>query len=225
MQNHIEKFHGGESGGSNIEVLDETEEENPGQNDNNTNLAFVIKNTDGKYECNECLKVFKSVQRFLSHLKNHDSISSEDFKALKTCLLQEEAKTNDICEEIKNDFGSTIFRCKSCNVEFDTKKRLLLHVSIHKNVSDAKSKGDRIKQTDETQNCHLCNKSFNNNFEFKLHMQAHEENNTIDPTKVLKRVHDKTEKIQKGIHTCQYCGKEFKRPHEKVKHEVNFKIF
>jgi hypothetical protein len=54
-------------------------------------------------------------------------------------------------------------------------------------------------------------------------MQAHDENKASTSNKVVPNK-EVTISGQKGVHPCQYCGKEFKRPHEKVKHEASYSI-
>lgn len=182
------------------------------------NLALIVKNSEDKYECNDCPKTFKNYGRFINHLKTYHNLTVEDYGSLEKGQFQR-AKESE-CQELKRD-GVTIYRCRTCNAEFDTRKRLLLHVSIHQNVRQAQ-KNSTSTSSQENINCQLCNKTFANKIEFELHVQAHEENRQSKPEKAVPK---KPGKPQKGIHPCQYCGKEFKRPHEKVKHEVSYDEF
>lgn len=187
------------------------------ESDNEISLAPINKNKEGKYECNECEKSFKNYKRFVGHLKSHNSLMVEDFSELEQ-NVKVEFKHNEYIQLEGTD--GTIFRCKHCNADFGTRKSLLLHLSIHKNVAEAQNKEKLFEKQQSTDiiNCQICNKSFSNKLEFDLHVQAHDENS---PSTSKAYVPKKSAIPQKGVHPCQYCGKIFKRPHEKVKHEVS----
>lgn len=163
--------------------------------DTNDKASVQKKN----YECSECKKSFISSQGFKAHIKRHKNLSEEVLKKLENELN----KNLDMCEIIDN----SIYRCKVCNTEFNTRKKFLLHKSIHRNIN--------VPNTilkDKLIICEICNRTFKTEDELTLHLNVH--NNQEEKLK------NSVEKIAgKGIHNCQYCGKEFKRPHEKVKHE------
>lgn len=220
------------------------------KNDQQIGIAFIVLNKNGKYQCNECSKLFKTLKRYLVHIKTHDNnFSKADLKSLeviyfhlyirmkfniycnssirKECLEKPDDKIDDLfCEKVEYENGQVMFCCKFCNVEFDTKKRLLLHSSIHRNVATAKTKGEKMLQTENTFNCQTCNKSFQSEMDFELHFQAHEGNLKKELAQIKATSESFNVKMPSkiGIHTCQFCQKEFKRPHEKVKHEVCMSI-
>lgn len=71
-----------------------------------------------------------------------------------------------------------------------------------------------MHQNVEEFNCGICNKQFENMPSYEMHMQLHAEK-SHEPR-------GKTKAERSGVKLpfpCQYCGREFARPHEKVKHE------
>lgn len=218
VNEHLQRYHD-----INEQIVHQNEEEEmvleelDVASDNEISLAPIVKNEDGKYECNECQKSFKNYKRFVTHLKTHNSFMVEDFSELEQNVKIEYKHKEYV--QIEGTDG-TVFRCNHCSADFESRKRLLLHLSIHKNVTEAQSKEKLFtKQSTDIINCQICNKSFSNKLEFELHVQAHDENS---PSTSKAYVPKKSGVAQKGIHPCQYCGKIFKRPHEKVKHEVSW---
>lgn len=194
-------------------VLDE---DDSSKDTDDVGIAFVIKTDDGRYKCQECYKTFKSLKRFLTHMKTHNSISEENLKSLEELLTSKDRKNAELCEEVKTNSGLALFRCKACNAEFDSKRSLLLHVPMHRNSAEAHTRSSRMP-TNDLYVCQLCNKTFEEEVEFELHSAAsHKENNT---QQLKKNIEKKVGDDSKGSHSCQFCGKIFKRPHEKVKHE------
>lgn len=164
--------------------------------------------TKSNFECKKCHgKIFKSFKRFIVHIRTHNEATEEEIKALEDKYTKKQID-DDMCEKI----DISTFRCKICNSEFETRKRLLLHISIHRNVAAAHKRSDLI-QKEKLINCQHCNRTFNSEAELEMHTIAHD---SIRSEIIEKR---NVTKSTKGIHACQYCGKEFKRPHEKVKHE------
>jgi uncharacterized C2H2 Zn-finger protein len=165
----------------------------------------LIKTNDG-FTCKDCSKVFLNHKRFLSHIRQ---VHHEKLEAVNKM-------NNQTCEEIQDADGNSRFRCKICSAVFEKRKGLLLHLQIHKNVEVAKSKKTILNP--EMLTCDLCNRSFNSQSALKMHLNAHDEKSSeyyLAKTSVKKPEAKKT----KGSHPCQYCGKLFTRPHEKVKHE------
>lgn len=198
---HLQEYHNQELRSDELELKDEVEE---------VGIALAVKTDDGRFECSDCNgRIFKSFKRFITHIKAHRSVSEDDIKTLEDHFTKKNLKNEDMCEKI----GAT-FRCKVCNSEFDTRKRLLLHISIHRNVNDAENRSSLI-QIQKLISCQLCNRTFNSQAEHEMHMNAyHASHESHKIVKSLNRI-----KSSKGMHPCQYCDKEFKRPHEKVKHE------
>lgn len=198
---HLQEYHNQELKSDDLELKDEVEE---------VGIALAVKTDDGRFECSDCNgRIFKSFKRFITHIKTHRSVSEDDIKTLEDHFTKKNLKNEDMCEKI-----GAIFRCKVCNSEFDTRKRLLLHISIHRNVNDAENRSSLI-QIQKLISCQLCNRTFNSQAEHEMHMNAyHASHESHKIVKSLNRI-----KSSKGMHPCQYCDKEFKRPHEKVKHE------
>jgi uncharacterized C2H2 Zn-finger protein len=219
VEDHLKTYHS-EPSDDIIEVINsEPQEEHDDESSDGAGLAYVVKNEFGMYECNVCFRIFKGLKRFVNHMKLHDSISPETIEGLEQCAMKKEVNAKEEnCIKLKDADGENVYRCKQCNVQFSTKKQLLLHTSIHKNVESAKSKWT---YENKSLDCQYCNKSFPNRFEFDLHVQAHDEllkkNQSVNAADELKPPTAAQKK--KGVHTCQYCNKEFTRPHEKVKHE------
>lgn len=196
------------------------EDEAGDQNEEVQGMAFVVNNTDGKFECQECYKTFKSIRRFIGHIKTHGSVAEESILKLEEQLYN---GNEVVYEETNNEAPqATKYRCKICNTVFDTRKKVLLHYPIHKNVAAAVKKGiDSFGETSkDSLHCKLCNRSLRNADELKMHMNAHTENQA-QGSKKAPPSSDGGMKRKKGAssYPCQYCQKEFKRPHEKVKHE------
>lgn len=186
-------------------------------------MAFVVKNSDGKFECQECYKTYKSVQRFIEHVKTHGSVAEENILKLEEHLQQLQNNSNEVVyEETSEASKANKFRCKICKTVFDTRKKVLLHYPIHKNVAAAVKKGiDSFGEVaKDLLHCKLCNRSLRTTEELKMHMNAHTENKT-ETKKAQPSSSGGEKKRKKGesSYPCQYCQKEFKRPHEKVKHE------
>lgn len=179
-------------------------------------MAFVIKNADGKFECTECMRQYKSLRRFLDHAKTHGSVTSDSVQKLEN-LLKEVEDSEEIYDQkpLNDGSGKCIYCCKVCNTIFDSRKKMLLHYSIHENVARAQKK--RQGMAEDFLNCKLCNKSLRDEGEMTMHMKAHAENQAQGSGAQADAKKAKSE--SKGAYPCQYCQKLFKRPHEKVKHE------
>lgn len=182
-------------------------------------MAFVIKNNEGKFECQEkdCSRTYKSLNRFLEHVKTHGSVAPESIQKLEEYIKQLE-DSEDIFEITQLEDGKKNYQCKVCCTNFDCRRKVVLHYPIHRNVAKALKK--HKVNSGESFHCKLCNRSLNNDYELKLHLKAHEENQTGQATTTEKIVHKKiVSEDGKSTYPCQYCSKIFKRPHEKVKHE------
>jgi uncharacterized Zn-finger protein len=167
------------------------------------------------HQCEHCSKTFKLKISLMKHLKIH-TLNGTDLRE------SEIAEKSNIIEMIEDENGKVAYQCKVCFAAFGTRKKILLHVPMHENSRNLvnSSKHQQLIGEDGQQCCHLCNKTFTNASDFKLHMSAHEENRTLDPTKVTRKTNTTSEiKLTLGTHNCSFCGKEFRRAHEKVKHE------
>lgn len=87
-----------------------------------------------------------------------------------------------------------MFTCEVCNKSYDVQFREM-HILSH---------------SDEPKfNCSICNKKFKNQINLTMHLKAHQETRLIP---------SRTENSHTP-YACSYCGRQFARPHEKVKHE------
>lgn len=87
-----------------------------------------------------------------------------------------------------------MFTCDVCNKSYDVQFREM-HILSH-------SDGPKF-------NCSICNKKFKNEINLTMHLKAHQETRLIP---------SRTENTNTP-YACGYCGRQFARPHEKVKHE------
>lgn len=215
VHQHLREFHPDEK-------QDEEESQHEDESSEVEGLAFVVKNPDGKYECVRCSRTYKTCKRYLDHIKAVHP-KEESTQELGDCLVKND-KNEDICEVVQSD-GNSNFRCKVCNTTFSSRKKILLHYPIHLNVATAKRKHQKKFPASSVQTfyCKLCNRSMDTAIDMKMHMNAHDEN--LAQGSKLKEAENKVPPKkakagdEKGAYACQYCKKEFKRPHEKVKHE------
>lgn len=90
--------------------------------------------------------------------------------------------------------ATEMFTCEVCNKAYDVQFREM-HILSH---------------SDEPKfNCTICNKKFKNEMHLSMHLKAHQETRVIP---------SRTENSNTP-YACSYCGRQFARPHEKVKHE------
>ncbi|CAO1424121.1 unnamed protein product [Diamesa serratosioi] len=174
----------------------------------------LIKTDESKHRCRKCEKEYKSFKCYINHLKTHDDTDINNFD--EYLVVGED--DSDLYKEFID--GNTIkYVCCQCNTEFFTKKCLYLHIPMHNNLKEIRKKNNLDVQLDNDLKCDLCNKYFENELNLSLHLRAHEENNTTSSLnrygsmKITKKYENKV------LYPCQFCGKEFVRPHEKVKHE------
>ncbi|XP_065369914.1 zinc finger protein 90 homolog [Calliphora vicina] len=158
--------------------------------------------------CDVCNTVFASEKNLKLHMKMH---KKQTIKTIQEALpVGAQNEYNELNQ----------FFCEICNKSFD-QKLLVIHKNMHQNL--------------EEYNCGKCNKQFENLPSYEIHMQMHVDNITnVKKFATVKKFNDFiiTEDVPstsaqgsskdaggKRKHACQYCGKEFSRPYEKVKHE------
>lgn len=230
VEDHMENFHPNESA---AEVENEDDDADDCKdsviiNESVINViydegvAFVIKNAAGKFECSVCSKTYKVLKRFIDHVKTHGEVHEDYIKKLTEYLTEKDKE--EVFDQTTAE-GKSSFKCKVCNTIFETKKQMLLHWPIHIHVEAAHNKKNLLDFGEESLHCKLCNRSLNNSYEMKLHMNAHDEN-SAHSSRSMKEEPGKSPTKTRQMKTdgaktypCQYCDKEFKRPHEKVKHE------
>lgn len=181
----------------------------------NEALAFVVKNDDGRFECENCSKTYKSIVSYLNHVKTHGDIAKDSIKKLDTIVKQLKKKDEDTFDVI-SVANSLKFKCRVCKTIFPTQKQMRLHYAIHKNEESAK--GRAPENVAESFVCSQCNKSLKTASELEMHITAHSE--TSHGSRQRPELNKSKLAVSgKATHACQYCEKEFKRPYEKVKHE------
>ena len=185
-----------------VEAIEEPEDE----------TVTFTQTSDSSFKCSVCPSTYKTMKKIIEHVRNHNNRQKMSLRKTK------KRKLDDNFEEltVKN---VTRFRCKVCKAIFPTGKQIRLHYQIHKNVAAAKAKGTPNSQ--ESLLCKLCNRSMNNARELAMHISAHNENagHGLKSSQVKAVPIKRSKESASGLHQCQYCKKEFVRPHEKVKHE------
>lgn len=185
------------------------------------------ENIKSLFSCPDCLKTFPLITMLQKHQNTHKKSKTQNQKGAKKNSVN---KNSDQCH------------CFICNTTFSSQKNLKLHSKMHKNshiktIEEAMPVGSESREEDkffceicnksfnhsllfvhqnmhknvEEHNCSLCNRQFENQVSYDMHMQLHAD----QPIKVRSQQYSKP-----GANfACNYCGKEFLRPHEKVKHE------
>lgn len=174
------------------------------------------------YSCPLCPAKYSNSRAVTAHIKIHNNLKPSEPDALPEC-----------------------FECDVCNTVFATNKSLRLHVRMHDPVkprtledatdydataaSNANANTEMftcdvcnktydvqfremhiLSHSDEPKfNCTICNRKFKNEVNLSMHFKAHQE---------AKVIPSRTEKTNTP-YACGYCGRQFTRPHEKVKHE------
>lgn len=192
-------------------------------------VAIVLDNTEGKMICEGCSKTFKSVKRFVDHLKSHGSEFQDKIDTLEERNAAIANEKERFCEQVicSNEPDKICYRCTECSTLFDTKKSIRLHYKIHQNrrARDVKSKTLQQKFPRGKLSCKVCNKSISNQKLMALHLKAHAENEIHQNRRNYEYNTDEIKNMPAEASStvnklaCQYCHKVFKRPVEKVKHE------
>lgn len=198
-----------------LEPIYEYEEEVDG-------VAIIMHESSSKrLTCEKCRKSYKGMKRFVNHLKTHNAELRDKVDPLEGPPVDKE----QFCQQVicDNEPDKICYRCIECGTMFDTKKSFLLHYKIHENGRARDIKNENFPQS--SLSCKVCNKSIPNYQHLELHMRAHTEKEVYQSQKnyeyntdeIRQAPVDSSAKINKLA--CQYCGKVFKRPVEKVKHE------
>uniref|UniRef100_A0A1A9WWQ6 C2H2-type domain-containing protein n=1 Tax=Glossina brevipalpis TaxID=37001 RepID=A0A1A9WWQ6_9MUSC len=142
--------------------------------------------------CEICNTQFSSPKNLKLHMKIHNK------RATKT--IQDALPAG-----AQSEYGDlNLFYCEICNKSFD-QNLLAIHKNMHQNVLEY--------------NCSKCNRQFDTLASYEMHTQMHAENSA--GRKTFSKDSQATKQIETGRtkFPCQYCGREFPRPYEKVKHE------
>jgi ribosomal protein L37AE/L43A len=210
FEDHMKTFHENTQGEVEYEVLEEEEPDS----DEEISMAFVIKNANGMFECSECFQTYKSLNRFLSHVKIHGTIVDENIKKLEDHLRKiDESRTSYEELQCEDDPAKKIYRCRVCQTEFDTRKKFLLHYPIHRNVSEAQKKNRKVvKASSQLFHCKLCNRTVSNEYEMKMHMNAHVENSTMGSRSTEPVAKKSRKKESQSMYPCQVRASAFFKP-------------
>ncbi|XP_062556104.1 gastrula zinc finger protein XlCGF8.2DB [Armigeres subalbatus] len=166
---------------------------------------------DGKesleYNCKYCDMSFSCVEEHIREFHENEDVIVEVVEDEVTCSYGFEEIVDT--EELSAEDESNEFNCNICSTKLRSSRSLKMHMRIH---------GVKIANTGTTRNethflCDICNRSFKSDEHLQLHLSAHGTTATEDDT--TSSVHS-TNQIG---YPCTYCGKRFKRPYEKVKHE------
>ncbi|XP_001361853.3 zinc finger protein 2 [Drosophila pseudoobscura] len=143
-----------------------------------------------KFNCKICNTVFNTQKSLKFHMRIHDEPKLKRIQdALPVGALQEYS-------------GLDLFFCEICQREFDYGLKTI-HQKMH---TEAPSKFV----------CGTCNRQFKNSTNYRMHLKMHEKKQAEPSTSLSKK--DPVDKSRPEF-PCQYCGKVFYRPFEKVKHE------
>lgn len=220
VDEHLKEFHA-ENEGDDCDMVEvvvnplETVEEEYEEIDG---IAIVMKTEDSRFKCDGCEKSFKSIKRFVDHLKTHGTVYQDQIDELEKGISPDEPVQN--WEEVycDDDPEKVCYKCLECNTILNSRKSFLLHYKIHTNRRKMASKTKKVSQS--SLHCSLCNKSMANQNMLDMHMKAHSENLSHQSRKPYNPAEtDLPNQVVKNKLACQYCDKVFKRPIEKVKHE------
>ncbi|XP_058458524.1 gastrula zinc finger protein XlCGF8.2DB-like [Malaya genurostris] len=181
------------------ENLQEVKIINFGETIQHEEVVQTHENLSTVYKCDSCGITFYSITEHINQYHREEDIMIE---------LEEidDNKINFGFTEISNDEESSgelpCFMCKICHTGLKSVRSLKLHMKMHDKNNML---GFQIKMKNH---CHICNRSFNSEEHLQMHMLGHGEGSRV----LL------INKSGKG-YPCNYCGRRFKRPHEKVKHE------
>lgn len=157
------------------------------------------------YNCSSCDMLFYSVEEHIRDHHREDKVAvelEEDGSAAGKHFGFEEVTDEDETPE-------ACFKCKICRTVLQSARSLKLHLKMHEN------KKVESGSADFKNHCHLCNRTFSSDEHLQLHVLAHGGGKHTAQSNV-KQITDQTAGTG---YPCNYCGKRFKRPHEKVKHE------
>lgn len=167
--------------------------------------SYEVKVDDAEgsvvYNCNSCDMTFSSVDQHVRDFHPNEEIVVEVDEEVADSYGFEEVVEHE--EDIVDE--SSCFKCQICCTVLKSGRSLKLHMRVHDAKADKGGACNELKHL-----CRLCNRGFSNDEHLRLHLLAHDKTRLVD--------FDGGEKGGSG-YPCNYCGKRFKRPFEKVKHE------
>ncbi|XP_053685907.1 zinc finger protein 595-like [Sabethes cyaneus] len=153
------------------------------------------------YNCDSCGMAFHSIEEHIRQYHRDEEVMIELEEQLPND--QDDFGIAELTDEDSSEESSG-FKCRVCKTELLSARSLKLHLKMH---DRRKSPAARVKLDNH---CNLCNRSFSNREHLQLHILGHGEG-FVQLTGI-------NSSAGSG-YPCNYCGKRFKRPHEKVKHE------
>ncbi|XP_067626757.1 zinc finger protein 678 [Eurosta solidaginis] len=193
--------------------------------------------TDLQYRCLQCSKRFNTLPDLQIHCRSHKTQQQKKLaKSNARIVVETESTTCPVCNTTFSSYKNlklhmkihkeqqlrpieqalpagakqqytdmNKFFCEICNKSFE--QHLL---GIHKNMH---------QQTKEY-NCDICNRQLVNKISYEMHMQMHADKRVNSRQAQRKFVANNDDNSQGHKRfPCQYCGRSFQRPYEKVRHE------
>lgn len=123
--------------------------------------------------------------------------------------IHNEVKSKTLNQVLEESTGKPapegrVFYCEICEKNFD-EHLLHTHNAMHQNLGKHSN-----------YNCFICNRNYDSEVNFKIHMRVHEEQGSTFKPGRSKALHNMNIPMP---YPCGYCDKRFSKPHEKVKHE------
>ncbi|XP_055596256.1 zinc finger protein 568-like isoform X2 [Uranotaenia lowii] len=172
------------------------------------------------YSCNSCNMLFHSVDRHIQDFHDADDVLiDENQEDTEATHVGEEIKygfevISDDSEPIESSTAATGFECMECSVVLKSLRSLKLHQKIHQTVSEEHTSS----QLQSMFHCKNCNRNFDDEEHLALHTQGHlNHSGSRNDSRVA--IGTTADVSKQANYPCSYCGKLFKRPYEKVKHE------
>ncbi len=183
-------------------------------------MYSTIKNSETKYKCPKCAKVFLDVSYFKRHIKFHHSQQVCHICMAKFCTCWD-------LQLLEN--GQTVFKCNICtsnSTSFEEKDDLIVHLTTHSDadklfkypiagrktsqkgavnnyiVTDKSELNGRTHTQQHSYKCAECDISCNDHSSLAIHMNAH------------------VRMCTKGIYRCNKCNKDLTTPTSLKQHMI-----
>ncbi|KAJ6641729.1 Transcription factor grauzone [Pseudolycoriella hygida] len=153
------------------------------------------------FSCDQCNRKFTSESVLVSHIENHEAMSTRAFK----CDLCPNSFTRETALNAHRDFVHCPVKCIECDITYPSKSKLKTHM---KNVHQPKVSTTRV--------CDICGKDLANKYSLLTHMQKQHSAVTIPKVHTL-RIHMKRHR-ESSPAECSHCGKVMKSKFSLTKH-------